>query len=145
MAKQQRLTGVCTYADGLPFNGVLRVHRNDGNALEVVMRDIQIVNGVIPDYVKLNPGIYEIQWLATTPSGFLPTENWVVPEADELHLKDMRGAHSLESIIVRKDAIIAVLRGEVERLRNALKTKPVTPLTPEDVIQTQIRAITGEQ
>jgi hypothetical protein len=144
MTKQQRLTGICTYADGIPFNGVLRVHRNDGNALEIVMRDIQIVNGVIPDYVKLNPGIYEIQWLATNPSGFLPTENWVVPEADELPLKDMRGTHLLENVITRKDAIITALQVEVERLRNVLKSKPVTPPTPEDVIQTQIKAITGE-
>ncbi len=144
MTKQQRLTGICTYADGIPFNGVLRVHRNDGNALEIVMRDIQIVNGVIPNYVKLNPGIYEIQWLATNPSGFLPTENWVVPEADELPLKDMRGTHLLENVIVKKDAIITALQVEVERLRNVLKSKPVPPLTPEDVIQAQIKAITGE-
>ncbi len=144
MTKQQRLTGICTYADGIPFNGVLRVHRNDGNALEIVMRDIQIVNGVIPNYVKLNPGIYEIQWLATNPSGFLPTESWVVPEADELPLKDMRGTHLLENVIVKKDAIITALQVEVERLRNVLKSKPVPPLTPEDVIQTQIKAITGE-
>ena len=144
MAKRQRLTGTCTYADGVAFSGVLRVRRNDGNALEVVMRDIQIVNGVIPDYVKLNPGIYEIQWLATTPSGFLPTENWVVPEADELHIRDMRGTHSLENIIVKKDAIITALQGEVERLRDTLKTKSASPPTPEDIIQTQIRAITGD-
>ena len=143
MTKQQRLTGICTYADGTLFDGTLRVKRNDGNALEVVTRDVQIVNGVIPDYVKLSPGTYEIQWLATNPSGFLPTESWVVPEADKLLLKDMRSAHSLENVITRKDAIITALQTELERLRNELKTKSVAPPTPEDAIQTQIRAITG--
>jgi hypothetical protein len=144
MTKQQRLTGICTYADGVPFSGVLRVRRTDGNALEVILRDVQIVNGLIPDYVSLNPGIYEIQWLATNPNGFLPTENWVVPEADELSLKDMRGMHLLESAIARKDAIITALQTEVERLRNTMKIKSAVPLTPEDVIQAQIKAITGE-
>lgn len=145
MAKQQRLTGTCTYADGVLFDGILRVKRNDGNALEVVTRDVQIVNGVIPDYVKLSPGTYEIQWLATNPSGFLPTESWVVPESDELPLKDMRSAHLLESVVARKDAIITALQTEVERLRNELKTKSVAPPTPEAIIQSEIRAITGVQ
>ncbi|WP_371068350.1 hypothetical protein, partial [Salmonella enterica] len=71
-------------------------------------------------------------------------ENWVVPEADELHIRDMRGTHSLENIIVKKDAIITALQGEVERLRDTLKTKSASPPTPEDIIQTQIRAITGD-
>jgi hypothetical protein len=56
----------------------------------------------------------------------------------------MRGTHSLENIIVKKDAIITALQGEVERLRDTLKTKSESPPTPEDIIQTQIRAITGD-
>lgn len=144
MTKKQRLTGVCTYADGTYFNGALRLKKTEGSALEAIVRDVQIVDGLIPDYVKLSPGIYEVQWLATNPSGFLPAESWVVPESDELPLKDMRSTHLLGSVIARKDAIITALQTEVERLKNELKIKSATISTPEDIIQSQIRAIIGE-
>jgi hypothetical protein len=144
MTKQQRLTGICTYADGVPFDGTLRINRTDGNALEVTKRDIQIVNGIIPDYVKLTPGIYEIQWLATNPSGFLPSESWVVPDANEVPLSEMRDRYLLKSVIQRKDTVIVTLQKEIKRLKGKLESKPIKETTPESAILSQIKAITGE-
>ena len=147
MGKTQRLIGSCTYADGTLFNGTLRIQKTDGNVLENVWREIPIVNGIIPDYIKLSPGIYNVQWMATSPVGFLPAEEWVVPEIDQISLKDLRSTGNLQNILEKKDSIIIALKGEVERVREELKalkaTVASTPTltTDESVIEAGIQAV----
>lgn len=143
MAKNQRLIGHCTYAEGVPFSGTLRIQKVDGNAIENIYREVQIVNGIIPDYVKLSPGIYNVQWMATSPVGFLPAEEWVVPESDVIKLADLKGAFALNNVVKRKDSIITALQIEIARLREeleALKT-PTPPITQEEIIELGIQSV----
>ena len=143
MGKTQRLIGNCTYADGSPFSGTLRIQKTDGNVLENVWREIPIVNGVIPDYVRLTPGTYSCQWMATSPVGFLPAEEWVVPETDVIKLTDLKGVFALNNVVKRKDNLITALQIEIARLREeieVLKT-PSTPITQEEIIELGIQSV----
>lgn len=143
MAKNQRLIGHCTYAEGVPFSGTLRIQRIDGNAIENIWREIPIVDGIIPDYVKLTPGIYNVQWMATSPVGFLPSEEWVVPESDVIKLADLKGVFALNNVVKRKDSLITALQIEITRLREeleALKTSP-PPITQEEIIELGIQSV----
>ena len=138
-----QITGICTYADGLPFDGTLRLLRTDGNALENIWREIPIVNGIVPDYLKLSPGIYTVQWLATNPNGLIPTEEWVIPESDTINIREMRNTLSLPNIIEQKDATILALQIEISKLRaeiQSLKT-PTKIVSTENQIQAEIQAI----
>lgn len=143
MAKNQRLIGHCTYAEGVPFSGTLRIQRVDGNTLENAWREIPIVNGIIPDYVKLSPGIYNVQWMATTPVGFLPSEEWVVPECDDIKLTDLKSVFALNNVVKRKDNLITALQTEIARLKKELEIlkTPPTPTTQEEIIELGIQSV----
>lgn len=143
MAKNQRLIGHCTYAEGVPFSGTLRIQRVDGNAIESIWREIPIVNGIIPDYVKLSPGIYNVQWKATSPVGFLPSEEWVVPESDDIKLTDLKSVFALNNVVKRKDNLIAGLQIEIARLRKELEIlkTPPPPVTQEEIIELGIQSV----
>ena len=141
----QQLKGIASYADGLPFNGSLRIRKSDGNAMQEMFREIPIVNGVIPDYVRLYPGIYEVQWLPSTPDGMLPSEEWLIPEANEIILKELRDRYSVPTLLAQKDEIIKKLQDEITRLKTPVPEHEVTndSLNINDVIEARIEALTG--
>lgn len=141
----QQLKGIASYANGLPFNGSLRIRKSDGNAIQEMFREIPIVNGVIPDYVRLYPGIYEIQWLPSTPDGLLPSEEWLIPEANELNINDVRDRYSLPTLLAQKDEIIQKLQDEIARLKAPLPELEVVSESPniDEVIDARIEELTG--
>lgn len=114
----QRLVGTVIYADGLPFSGTLRLRRSDGNALQEMFRSIPIVDGIIPDYVRLYPGVYEVQWLPSTPDGLLPSEEWLITEFNEIKIADLRDRYSVPTLLAQKDAIIVKLQERIKELEN---------------------------
>ncbi len=147
----QRLIGIATYAEGVPFNGTLRIKRKDGNALQEMWRELPIVSGVIPDYVRLYPGIYEIQWLPNTPDGLLPSEEWLIPEINEINIREIRDRYSVPSLLEQKDKAIAALQEEMARLKQELVEAPTKveeteepTNTTEELIKARIASITGE-
>lgn len=147
----QRLIGLVTYAEGLPFNGTLRIKRKDGNALQEMWRELPIVSGVIPDYVRLYPGIYEVQWLPSTPDGLLPSEEWFIPETNEISIREIRDRYSVPSLLEQKDKVIAALQEEIAKLKQELAEAPTKveeveelTATTEEVIEARIASITGD-
>lgn len=145
----QRLIGLATYAEGLPFNGILRIKRKDGNAIQEMWRELPIVGGVIPDYVRLYPGIYEVQWLPSTPDGLLPSEEWLIPESNEISIREIRDRYSVPSLLEQKDEAIKALQEEVTRLKQELaeaptKAKEEPIITTEEIIEARIASITGD-
>lgn len=141
----QQFKGTATYADGLPFNGSLRIRKTDGNALQEMFREIPIVNGVIPDYVRLYPGIYEVQWLPSTPDGLLPSEEWLIPEANELDINEVRDRYSVPTLLTQKDEIIKKLQDEIVKFKVPQLEPEVVSSPPniDDMIEARIEALTG--
>lgn len=141
----QQLKGTASYANGLPFNGSLRIRKTDGNALQEIFREVPIVNGVIPDYVRLYPGIYEVQWLPSTPDGLLPSEEWLIPEANELDINEVRDRYSVPTLLAQKDEIIQKLQNEITKLKTPLLEPEVTNESQiiDEVIEARIEALTG--
>lgn len=138
----QQLKGTATYSDGLPFNGALRIRKTDGNALQEMFREVPIVNGVIPDYVRLYPGIYEIQWLPSSPDGFLPSEEWLILEVNELNINEIRDRFSVPTLLAQKDEIIKSLQDEIAKIQKPPEAQE-TSLTIEQVIEERIEEVTG--
>lgn len=122
MANQQ-ITGILANACGKPFNGQLRLRRLDGNALQQGWVEINFINGVVPEWMRLIPGNYEVVYRSSKPDGLLPSETWKLGEFNYLDINKIRNKFLEKPLLEKQAEVISRLTKEIKKLKNTQKNK----------------------